>query len=427
STALLAVTPVVQAATKVTNRLTIQGTRFYETKSKQQYYIKGVIYQPNNTNELTIPDPLADASGCERDIPYLQDLGVNTIRVPITDNDQDHDDCMNQLADANINVFLDLLSVNASMPAYDTFMLDDFVKKIDTFRKYPNFVGVFAGNEVVTSNVTTVSAGYVKAIVRDVKAYIAAREIQLYVGYSSGDDPVTRNNIMQYMNCGNVKDQVDFYALNLHSWCGDDVNFQNSGFEDATKNTTKLTVPVIMGEFGCKGERPQSFGEVGPLFGSELVDTFSGGFASSYGDNSTDYGLVAITSKGVKTLDEFDNLKDQYSQASPKSVSMDKADPIARKSQSCPRITPDWLSALTLPPMPSPKACQCLVNSFTCALNFGSEDTDMDALNRTNQRMCPAGKCSEIFADPANGVYGTWTMCPYEVKMAFMINQNYTK
>ncbi|KAJ1907695.1 1 3-beta-glucanosyltransferase gel4 [Tieghemiomyces parasiticus] len=422
---------LVGALTAVNNRLTIRGNRFFSTQSKKPYFIKGIIYQPNVTTEQAIPDPLADPTACERDIPYLQDLGVNSIRVPITDNDQDHDDCMKQFADANINVFLDLKSVNASQPMYDTTIMTDFMKKISAFRKYPNFVAVFAGNEVVTNNKTTNSAAFVKALVRDVKAYVTAQNLRIYVGYSNHDDAITRDLMMQYLNCGGVKDQVDFLGINLHGWCGDDVDFKSSGFESATTNMTKLSIPAVLGEFGCRDERPQSYGEVASLFGKDMINTFSGGFASEYSSNTEDYGLVNITSSSsVNTFKEYKNLKSQYSDADEAigavKGNLDSQDDV-RKAMSCPRVNADWQSATLLPPKPSDAACSCVTNAFTCALNFGSENTDLDILNRTRTKMCPPTKCLEIFSDPANGVYGTYSMCPYEVQMGYMLNQNYTK
>ena len=47
-------------------------------------------------------DPLADASGCARDLPFLQSLGVNAIRVYSVDSTKNHDACMAAFSGAGI-------------------------------------------------------------------------------------------------------------------------------------------------------------------------------------------------------------------------------------------------------------------------------------------------------------------------------------
>ena len=52
----------------------------------------------------TFFDPLADSAACARDVPLLQQLGVNAIRVYSVDASNNHDDCMHALSAANIYV-----------------------------------------------------------------------------------------------------------------------------------------------------------------------------------------------------------------------------------------------------------------------------------------------------------------------------------
>lgn len=48
------------------------------------------------------PPSLADAAACKRDIPNLQKLTVNAVRVYSVDAALNHDDCMSQLSAAGI-------------------------------------------------------------------------------------------------------------------------------------------------------------------------------------------------------------------------------------------------------------------------------------------------------------------------------------
>ena len=54
----------------------------------------------NTSTTATFTDPLTDAKACARDIPLIQALGMNTIRVYAIDTTGDHSACMNMLNDA---------------------------------------------------------------------------------------------------------------------------------------------------------------------------------------------------------------------------------------------------------------------------------------------------------------------------------------
>ncbi len=184
-----------------------------------RFYIRGIDYQPGGSSQMA--DPLADSSVCNRDIAEFKKLGVNTVRVYITDNSQNHDACMNALADAGIYAIIDannpLYSINRDNPgpSYNAQYLQSIFATIDAFAKYPNTLAFFSGNEVINStSASTLSAPYVKAVTRDMRKYIGDRGYRkIPVGYSAADVPTNRMQLAAYMNCGTDDERSDFFAF----------------------------------------------------------------------------------------------------------------------------------------------------------------------------------------------------------------------
>lgn len=266
--------------------------------------MKGVAYQQeinsnstqSSSTDIKITDPLADPTSCKRDIEYLKKIQTNTIRVYAIDPTKDHKSCMNALADAGIYVIADLSEPGKSIirddPSWTTDLFKRYASVVDELMKYDNTLGFFAGNEVSNQPNNTQASAFVKAAVRDTKAYIKTKGYRsIGVGYATNDDADIRANLAAYFDCGNKEDAIDFWGYNIYSWCGDS-SFKESGFDVRTKEFEKYNVPVFFAEYGCNTPRPRLFTEVGALYGSQMTGVWSGGIVYMYFEEENKFGKL---------------------------------------------------------------------------------------------------------------------------------------
>jgi len=343
-----------KAAAEVTEPVTVKGNAFFV--GDKRFYVRGVDYQPGGAGELR--DPLAHDS-CLRDIPYFQELGINTIRVYTIDNSKNHDTCMNALADAGIYLILDVntpkFSIKREYPkeSYNSIYIQHVFATIDVFAKYTNTLGFFAANEVVDSPESTPGATYVKAIIRDMKAYIKKHyKRHIPVGYSAADVSANRMQMAHYLNCGPDEERSEFHGVNDYSWCGES-SFQISGWDQKVKNYTDYSIPLFLSEYGCNTVDQRPFTEVEALYGEEMTSVFSGGLVYEYSMEPNNYGLVKIDSpdaEDVTLLDDFERLKDAFKKTP--NPDDDGGYNANGKPSECPPKSELWEAEDEVPPMP---------------------------------------------------------------------------
>lgn len=404
--------------------------KFFYSTNGSQFYIKGVAYQQDTADadsDDTFVDPLTDEDSCKRDIPYLQELHTNVIRVYALNASASHEACMTAFADADIYVIADLSSPDESItttdPTWTIDLYDRYTSVIDEMQQYDNVLGFFAGNEVITNNTNTDAAPFVKAAIRDMRTYMANSGYRaIPIGYSANDDSKTRVASADYFACGDDDVSTDFYGINMYEWCGSST-FKTSGYESRTEEFANLTCPAFFSEYGCNAVTPRKFTEVAALYSDEMTDVWSGGIVYMYFEETNDYGLVTIDGDTVSTEADFPYLKTELGSISPTTATLSAYSASADSStMDCPATGGNWNAATDLPPTPEEKVCKCIETYASCVV---SDDVDSDDYADLFSTVCGYIDCTEIDADGETGEYGGLSFCTSKQKLNYLLNKYY--
>jgi 1,3-beta-glucanosyltransferase GAS1 len=87
-------------------------------------------------------------------------------------------------------------------------------------------------NKAVTNPNGTDAAPYVKAAVRDTKAYMKSKGGRYVpLGYSAADIASIRPMFQNYLVCGPLNETIDFFAVNIYEWVVPHFGCVNSSVE----------------------------------------------------------------------------------------------------------------------------------------------------------------------------------------------------
>lgn len=371
---------------------------------------------------------MADEDGCARDVPLLEELGTNVIRVYAINASLNHDACMTLLADAGIYVLQDLSnpteSIDRSDPAWNTELFASYASVIDAMANYTNTLGFFAGNEVSNEVDNTNASAFVKAAVRDMKAYIKTKGYRtIGVGYATNDDAAIRVPLAHYFNCGDADSAIDFWGYNIYSWCGDS-SYTESGYDQRTLEFANYSVPAFFAEYGCNTVQPRPFTEVAAIYGANMTNVWSGGIVYMYFQEANDYGLVSISGDTASKLSDFTSLSAQLAKATPSYTSSAAYTVSNTVAQACPATGTAWAASSNLPPIANAELCTCMMSSLGCQANTGLTGNETATLFST---VCglDSDACAGITANATTGVYGAYSMCSAYQQLSFAFDQYY--
>ncbi|ROT34497.1 1,3-beta-glucanosyltransferase gel4 [Sodiomyces alkalinus F11] len=438
-TKLAAVASALLMASKVAalDPIIVKGSKFFY-ENGTQFFMKGIAYQEDpagaggENEEGRYLDPLADKEKCERDVPILASAHTNTIRVYSIDPERNHDDCMKLLQDAGIYVVADLgeplMSINRDGPQWTVDHFQRYKDVIDVLAEYDNTIGFFAGNEVSNNKTNTAASAFVKAAVRDTKAYIReTKDRWLGVGYAANDDPDIRGPSAHYFNCGDQDSAIDFWGYNIYSWCGQS-SLQRSGYDQQVAFYSNYSVPVFLAEYGCNepgGAEGRLFQDTTALYSDDMSEVFSGGIVYMYFQEENDYGLVEIDRNGnAETMENYDVYSSRVAAATPSSTLADDYEP-TNSPASCPPLQEHWrVTSDALPPTPDDDLCECMVSTLSCVPESNIRPREMQAIFDFICSEDPAA-CAGITTNTETGVYGAYSMCDDRQKVAFVMNEYY--
>ncbi|KAM9922572.1 hypothetical protein OXX59_005738 [Metschnikowia pulcherrima] len=411
------------------------GNKFYNVTDGNQFFVRGVAYQrtrrPGEIYDAAIEtayvDSLANPSLCLKDLEFLVELGINTVRVYQVDPRQNHDICMNAFSGHGIYVLVDLSepqrSISQSSPSWDVDLYARYTAVIDNMQAYPNLLGFIAGNEVLNKVQNSDSAAFVKASVRDMKHYIRQKNYRrIPVGYASADDTLTRLDSAQYFVCsddGSESGVVDFYALNMFEWCGYS-SYATSGYKERTAEFSQSPVPVFFSEYGCNAVRPRPFTEIDSIYGPTMAQVWSGAVLYEFFQNENRFGLVDENAAGhMIKLEDFNIVKLRLLESVPRGVHRDSAPASFGYSQTCPKVSETWNASTVLPQTPDIGTCECLQASFSCVVTPYAHVNTLELL----REVCLKTDCADVLANGATGVYGKYSHCSLPQRASYALNK----
>lgn len=279
-----------------------------------------------------------------------------------------HDKCASIFNAAGIYMILDVsnpleggyLDRSAPWTTYSAIYYKQVFGVIEGFKNYDNLLGFFAGNEVINEEATYSAPKYIRAVIRDMKDYIAKNSKRaIPVGYSAADIRNILMDTIHYFECdlkNSTSSRADFFGLNSYSWCGDS-SYKSSGYDVLTEDFTNATIPVFFSEYGCNEVQPRTFTEVQAIYGVEMTQAFSGGLVYEWTQEDNDYGLVKVNdSNTVTTLVDFDNFQDQVNKLDFDRITSSNSTQANVKAETCETslITrKSFYNAWDLPEVPS--------------------------------------------------------------------------
>lgn len=298
------------------NPAVIKGYKFFDSVTGEEIVIRGIDYYPRpnsgpfNRNSV---DFFTESFRhvWERDIPFLQQLGVNAVRLYSVDPNENHDAFMCALNQAGIYAVIGIasdcptcaISRDEAPGCYSSELKSRGQAVVNEFAKYSNTLAFSAGNEVnraAPPDKPEWNAPCLKKFMRDMRQFIdmcpTIRNVP--VGLVSADS--NRDENAMYYNCqgdeGDKYEGAEWYGLNAYVFC--DHRVSEYRYANGLVNLQQMferyhySIPAVMTEYGCLSptfetidgyEGQRDFKQTEWLMTEpDLREQFSGGFVFEY-------------------------------------------------------------------------------------------------------------------------------------------------
>lgn len=287
---------------------------------------------------------------------------------------------------------------------------------MDAFAGYDNTLGFFIGNEVIATANESLSAPYIKAAARDLKAYRDSKSYRgIPVGYSAADIAQLRPMLQDYLACGsNFSESIDMFGINAYEWCGANT-FEGSGYATLNSYAQGYNVPIFFSETGCNTDAPRTFEDQTAILGPDMDGTWSGAIIYEWIQETNGYGLISYgpsvnptaTASGVvagytrtgtpsPVLPDFTNLQSKWATLNPTGVASSAYSP-SLTPPACPSSTAGgWLvdGNVALPSLG--QTLDLIVASTVSASTSGSATGLVASPSPTKKSQSPANGGKEI-------------------------------
>ncbi|MCJ1380252.1 hypothetical protein MMC17_003355 [Xylographa soralifera] len=293
---------------------------FVNPSTQGQFQVVGIEYA---VISKTASDSLSDHDACLRDAALLQRLGINTIHVPYINTSLSHDQCVSIFDAVGIYICVDLTgnmthntpmfeAINASS-LYTIELIQNMYRVIDAFKDYENVLGFWVGNAIFgVGQSFEDTPGYLRAIVRDAKEYIArnaARKVPVGYDIDLGEKYFIASEwesalygLGAYTQCiidNDASDlsRADFSGFWDFHWCPGsgtrlgtngtfDQQWSSSGWQAYAIDFKFTNIPTIFSLYGCTNQyapEGRDFHDASALYNpAYMATTFSGGVLNQW-------------------------------------------------------------------------------------------------------------------------------------------------